>query len=36
MAKNFPNGHKIYQQLPFKGPHKFTQILNFWFENNPS
>jgi hypothetical protein len=23
---NIPNGHKIYQHLPFKGPPKFTQI----------
>jgi hypothetical protein len=33
---NIPNGHKIYQQLPLKGPPKFTQILDFWFENKPS
>jgi hypothetical protein len=33
---NIPNGHKIYQHLPFKGPLKFTQIRDFWFENKPS
>jgi hypothetical protein len=36
MAINIPNGHKIYQHLPFKGPPKFTQVLDFWFENKPS
>jgi hypothetical protein len=36
MAINIPNGHKIYQHLPFKGPPKFTQIWDFWFENKPS
>jgi hypothetical protein len=25
-----------YQHLPFKGPPKFTQIWDFWFENKPS
>jgi hypothetical protein len=34
--QNIPNGHKIYQHLPFKGPPKFTQIWAFWFENKPS
>jgi hypothetical protein len=34
--KNTPNGHKIYQYLPFEGPPKFTQILDVWFENKPS
>jgi hypothetical protein len=36
MAKNIPNGNKIYQHLPFKRPPKFTQIWIFWFENKPS
>jgi hypothetical protein len=22
----YPNGHKIYQHFPFKGPTKYTQI----------
>jgi hypothetical protein len=26
----------IYQHLPFKGPPKFPQIWNFWYENKPS
>jgi hypothetical protein len=34
--KNIPNGHKEFQHLLFKGPPKFTQIWNFWFENKPS
>jgi hypothetical protein len=33
---NITNGHKIYQHLPFKGPPKFDQIWDFWFENKPS
>jgi hypothetical protein len=36
MAQNTPYGHKIYQHLPFKGPPKFAQIWDFWFENKPS
>jgi hypothetical protein len=35
MAIKYSNGHKIYQHLPFKGPPKFTQIWDFWFENKP-
>jgi hypothetical protein len=31
-----PNGHKIHQHLPFKGPQKFTQIWDLGFENKPS
>jgi hypothetical protein len=31
-----PNGHKIYQYVPFQGPPKYTQIGIFWFENIPS
>jgi hypothetical protein len=27
--QTIPNGHKIYQHLPLKGPPKFTQIGNF-------
>jgi hypothetical protein len=34
MAIKYSNGHKIYQHLPCKGPPKFTQISNFWFETN--
>jgi hypothetical protein len=33
---NIPNGHKIFQHLPSKGPPKFTQIGIFGFENKPS
>jgi hypothetical protein len=35
-GKKIPNGHKIYQHLPLKGPPKFTQIWDFLFENKPS
>jgi hypothetical protein len=35
-TKTGKNGHKIYQHFPFKGPPKFTQIWDFWFENKPS
>jgi hypothetical protein len=41
-TKIIPNGHKIFQMgiknqhLPFKGPPKFTQIWDFWFEKKPS
>jgi hypothetical protein len=31
-----PNGHKIYQHLPFKGPSKIYPNWGFWFENKPS
>jgi hypothetical protein len=31
---NIPNGHKIYQHLPFKGPPKFTQICIFGLKTN--
>jgi hypothetical protein len=34
--KYIPNGHKIYQHLPFEGPPKFTQIWDVWFENKPT
>jgi hypothetical protein len=34
--QNIPNSQKNYQQLSFKGPPKFTQIWDFWFENKPS
>jgi hypothetical protein len=33
--QNIPNGHKIQQHLPSKGPPKFTQIWTYWFENKP-
>jgi hypothetical protein len=33
---NIPNGHKIYHHLPIKGPPKFIQIWDFWFESKPS
>jgi hypothetical protein len=26
----------VIKYLPFKGPSKFTQIWDFWFENKPS
>jgi hypothetical protein len=29
-----PNGHKIYQHLPFKGPPKFTQVGIFGLKTN--
>jgi hypothetical protein len=31
---NIPNGHKNIQQLPFKGPPKFTQIGIFGLKTN--
>jgi hypothetical protein len=34
--KNIPNGCKTDQHFPFKDTPKFTQNLNFWFENKPS
>jgi hypothetical protein len=34
MAKNIPNGHKIYQDFPFQGPPKFTQIGIFGMKRN--
>jgi hypothetical protein len=36
MAMEYSNGYKLFQHLPFKGPPKFTQIRDFWFENKPS
>jgi hypothetical protein len=32
--KNIPNGHKIYQHVPFQGPPKFTQIGIFGMKTN--
>jgi hypothetical protein len=32
--QNIPNGHKIFQHLPFKGPPKFTQIGIFGLKTN--
>jgi hypothetical protein len=31
---NIPNGHKIYQHLPFKGPPKFAQTGIFGLKTN--
>jgi hypothetical protein len=31
---NIPNGHKIYQHLPFKGSQKFTQMGIFGLKTN--
>jgi hypothetical protein len=31
---NIPNGHEIYQHLPFKGPPQFTQIGIFVLKTN--
>jgi hypothetical protein len=31
-----PKGHIVHQPFPFQGPPKFSQNLDFWFENgNP-
>jgi hypothetical protein len=34
MSVNIPNGHKIYQHFPIKGPPKFTQIWIFGLKRN--
>jgi hypothetical protein len=31
-----PNGHKIYQHFPFKGPPKIHPNWDFWYESKPS